>query len=176
MKNPNLSRVTRHLGNNFDQYMMVDIDVNRMKGIRQDFNEVLKSYDHDLDDAVVVESKCPIMQAFWIAAIADETMDFSIPFIRFTTMALNDAVLTFCAAQQEEHGGLDGMEALFFEGTFSFTAQGGQKKGPELNVPQHLWNAMIDRDVANHYSETYIFALMKEEVSSDTPPPNSHLH
>jgi hypothetical protein len=175
MRHTNLSRVTRHIGNNFDQYMMHDIDVVRMKEIRRDFDDVARAYDHDLDETVVIEARCPVMQAFWIAAIADETMDFSIPFIRYTGTALNNAVMTFIAIHQDQNSDLLELETKLFEGMFAFSGAG--RKGPEINVPQLLWNAMIDRDVAKHYTELYIDTLMEpEDMPSGTPPTNSHLH
>ena len=174
LRHPNLSRPTRHIGNNFDQYMAEDTDVARMSQIRQDFDEVMKAYDHELHDAVTIELTCPVMQAFWIAALSDEIMDFTVPFIRFTTMALCDAIINFFRIYQEEHGGLQDVESKLFEGAFSFSGRG--VVGPEINVPQLLWDAMIDRDVAKLYTTRYITSLMIEADEGNVPPPNAHLH
>jgi hypothetical protein len=181
LRHPMLSRVTRYFGNSFDQFMRAELSVEKMTKLRESFDEVLAGYDHQLQDAVVIETKCPIMQAYWIGLLSAETMDFGIPFIQYATIALNDATLTFLSMQQELNGDLSEAEASHFDSTFSFTANTG-RHGPPLNIPQMLWHAMLDRDLAVHYTEKYIYTLIEkgsvdiEEDVLDPPPGNSHLH
>jgi hypothetical protein len=182
MKHPNLSRTTRLMGNNFDHYVRHKASNEKLKQMRQDFNEALAMYDHELTDPVVISNPCHVMEAFWVSGLAYETMDFAIPFIRFSTPALADSVLTFCAEIAEEHGDLLEADSKLYDGKFEFTTRGGDshrdKTGMTIELPQLLWDAMVDRDVAVLYTEKYITTLVTSEMgeADDDLPPNRRLH
>lgn len=173
IRHPELSRITRHMGNNLSQYLEEAATSDQIKAIRRHFDEVIKAYDHDLLTTVEFPAKLPVVQVYWLGLLAYETMDFSIPFIQLAAGAVHRSTMNFLEEIQEKHQDLLDADNQHFDGLFIPVVHNRPAIPKSVNMPQLLWDAMLDRDVANAYSEKY---LVRDQEESEDAPPSTRLH
>lgn len=177
MAHPNLSRVTKHMGNNFDQYMSDAATPAQLRELQRDFKDVLDAYDHGHTEPIKLPATLPVIEVFWICLISHETMDFELDFIRMASGLLITSVFNCLMGAQEARGDLLDVDALPFDDTF--TAQHPNPGMPkEIRMAQMLWDAMVDREVAQAYAVKYMRPIKPKddegEPVSEAPQPMLH--
>jgi hypothetical protein len=174
LRHPILSRVTRHMGNNLNQYMNEAATTDQIRQIRQSFEEVVQSYDHDLNEPVTFPEKIAPLRLYWLTVMCYETMDFNFMFIRIANRSVSSAVMSFLGEIQEKNGDLMNADSQVFDAGFMLMNEHTEQQ-KKINAPQLLWDAMLDRDVAMAYVERYFPASGVIEPTEDTTA-SRHLH